>query len=539
MVLLHWYILLISLGVVIEGITAYSLRCGCQINLSKVRLNYRYRKIGLDTSRRHRFIVPMNTNTFLSSKSNMDDIDTGSEKVPVYSYIALGLLLLSSLSNQWSRQVINYLCDFSPSATAFKHVNIDLGFSQASYAALSTVAFSGIFILFSFIAGRISDLNDRRLIIAASCLISSLATGLQGFITSFDGLIPLRALIGASQAFTNPAAFTLISDYFPKNKLGQINGIYSTGIYLGGGLASISILIDNALGWRSTLFLIAIVGICISFLNVIVLKDPRIQPKIINEESDLNTSLLTSNSDSINTSLTDSKTLEKQDKTFSFSDIFQNISQLLEPTEVKLILIASLIRFIAGITIGTFKAPFVLDKFPSDEILFSTTNAFIVAGAGFVSSLFGGYLSDLLADSKREHVSSDGSIAIKTRARTWVPGIGSLVAAPLWAAFILAPTAQYALAILLVEYLAAECWFGPTLAALFSFTSPERRGTAQGLFSILTALGSLGPIVVGALTEGKLGIAYSLGDSLIWVVSGAYLLSGLLFVSAAVIEEKK
>lgn len=57
----------------------------------------------------------------------------------------------------------------------------------------------------------------------------------------------------------------------------------------------------------------------------------------------------------------------------------------------------------------------------------------------------------------------------------------------------------------------------------------ERRGAAQGLFSLTTALGNFGPVLVGRLAGEVGGTVVSsgvLGQALITVVSGAYLLAG-------------
>jgi hypothetical protein len=119
---------------------------------------------------------------------------------------------------------------------------------------------------------------------------------------------------------------------------------------------------------------------------------------------------------------------------------------------------------------------------------------------------------------------------------------GSLLAAPLWAAFILAEDPAVAAACLLGEYLTAECWFGPTVASIFGVVPKDKRGTvplssssllymilrrslrnqsvflhvetfsvirlpshhiflpgtAQGFFSVLTAAGNIAPVAVGA-----------------------------------------
>lgn len=42
-----------------------------------------------------------------------------------------------------------------------------------------------------------------------------------------------------------PAAYTMISDLFPASVRGTANSIYSSGVYLGGALASLSLLLNG------------------------------------------------------------------------------------------------------------------------------------------------------------------------------------------------------------------------------------------------------------------------------------------------------
>ena len=66
----------------------------------------------------------------------------------------------------------------------------------------------------------------------------------------------------------------------------------------------------------------------------------------------------------------------------------------------------------------------------------------------------------------------------------------------------------------------------------------DRRGTAQGIFSVLTAIGNFAPILIGALVGGSLG-NFEVGDVLMYIVSGAYLASGLLFCKVALLEDAR
>ena len=87
------------------------------------------------------------------------------------------------------------------------------------------------------------------------------------------------------------------------------------------------------------------------------------------------------------------------------------------------------------------------------------------------------------------------------------------------------------------EYLFAECWFGPTLATLFTTVDPEVRGTAQGIFSVLTAVGNVAPLLIGSLAGGS-AADYNLGDVMLFIIGGLYAISGIIFVKIAMVDDK-
>ena len=421
------------------------------------------------------------------------------------AWAGLVLLLAGFASNQWSRQALYYLCDFSSNGNAERHINVALDFSKEMYAGLASFGFTIVFAAVSLFSGRVADTMDRRKIVSLSCLIWSLATGLQANARNFFDLVPLRLAVGASQAFYNPAAYTLLADLFPKRILGTVNGIYSSGVYLGGALASLSILIDNRLGWEKTLLVIAGCGCIVSLLMGTLIREPEVQKKSPSTPS----------------------------PSSSPNGLVASMQNVLSPLEVKLLLSASVLRFCAGFTIGIWKAPFVFAKFAGNENAFAGSNAFIVAVGGLLSSLLGGYLSDLIS-SPDKNKNPTG----KVRGRAWVPAIGSALAAPAWALFVLSDKPEWAVGFLFAEYLVAECWFGPTLAAISGAVPASFRGAANGLFSIATALGNLAPVVVGAFAGGAAG-NYALGDVLIASVSGSYALCSILFAAAALEHDRR
>ena len=167
---------------------------------------------------KNKLVVDPEANNNNIDSNNSNDNDT-LNLTP--QYITLALLLLIFSSNQWCRQAIYYLCNFGNNGNSFLHMNIDLNFNSEMYAFLASFAFTAIFSVFSLLAGNFADKYNRKNIIVISCFVWSIVTLLQSQTTSFYQLVPLRIILGMSQAFFNPAAYTLLSDIFPKNLVGK------------------------------------------------------------------------------------------------------------------------------------------------------------------------------------------------------------------------------------------------------------------------------------------------------------------------------
>lgn len=445
------------------------------------------------------------------------------------SYLYLALLVVLFSCNQWSRQAIYYLCDFSSSGDALKHINVDIGFDKDAYASLAALVFSVVFTFFSFFTGSVSDSYDRRNIAVISCIIWSLSTMAQALASSYTDLVVDRVIIAASQSFFNPAAYTLISELFPPQLVGTMNGIFSGGIFIGGALASLSILLDGQIGWRNTVGVIGAVGLLTALLGQLVLRDPRSENQLAT--SPAQTTVLSPLVKNVSSSVP-MQTM--------FDEGLTAVQEILQSRQAQKLYLASAFRFTAGLSIVIWKAPFIFSKFPESGEVFASTNAAIVVVGGLVSTFLGGYISDILANrGQQAHLSDNNEVKKLGISRSWVPAIGSLLAAPLWAGFLLAPDPQTALLCLFGEYLAAECWFGPTLATLFNIVAKERRGAAQGLFSVLLAVGNVGPLLVSFLTERLPStMQIHLDVALLAIICGSYMISGALFASIAVEEDR-
>ena len=88
---------------------------------------------------------------------------------------------------------------------------------------------------------------------------------------------------------------------------------------------------------------------------------------------------------------------------------------------------------------------------------------------------------------------------------------------------------QLSLGSLFLEYLFAECWFGPTIAGLQAAAPPNAQGLTTGVFSCLTFVGNLAPFAIGlAVSSGE----YELPDLLAYSVPVLYAAAAVAFVAA-------
>jgi MFS family permease len=67
----------------------------------------------------------------------------------------------------------------------------------------------------------------------------------QAAVPSAVGLGATRALQGAFSAAVVPAAYSLLADLFAAKDFASANSKFTTGIYVGGAVASLSTLVDE------------------------------------------------------------------------------------------------------------------------------------------------------------------------------------------------------------------------------------------------------------------------------------------------------
>jgi MFS family permease len=147
-----------------------------------------------------------------------------------YNYYVLIVLTFVYVLNIADRQILVVLQE---------SIKKDLHFSDSQLGVLSGLAFAIFYTILGIPIARLADRKNRRNVIVVAMIIWSVMTAVCGFAKSFTHMFLARVGVGVGEATLSPAAYSLISDYFPASKLSRALSVYQTGIYVGMGLALI------------------------------------------------------------------------------------------------------------------------------------------------------------------------------------------------------------------------------------------------------------------------------------------------------------
>jgi MFS family permease len=113
----------------------------------------------------------------------------------------------------------------------------ELAISDTKMGLLQGMAFAIFYTVAGLPIGRIVDTWGRRNLVAIGIFLWSIMTALCSGARSYGSLFLARIGVGVGEATLSPAAFSLISDYFPAEKLGLAISVYTMGIFFGSGVA--------------------------------------------------------------------------------------------------------------------------------------------------------------------------------------------------------------------------------------------------------------------------------------------------------------
>jgi len=208
--------------------------------------------------------------------------EAGSERdapVPAYSWYALSVLVLVYVLNFIDRQILSILAN---------DIKADLGVDDAYLGFLYGTAFAIFYALFGIPLGKLADSWKRIRLMTIGLTLWSAMTAVSGFARDAATLTVARIGVGVGEATASPSAYSLISDWFPARLRATALAIYSSGLYIGGGvsLAIGGLIVDQwntefpdgdpvlgLAGWQAAFIAVGIPGLLLA-IWVLTLREP-------------------------------------------------------------------------------------------------------------------------------------------------------------------------------------------------------------------------------------------------------------------------
>ena len=183
-----------------------------------------------------------------------------------YRYVVLAMLILTYTFNFVDRQILGILKE---------PIKRDLGLSDTELGLMGGLAFG---ILYSTVAVPVAWLADRVSrtgIMAVALAVWSGFTMLCGAATGFWSLFLARVGVGFGEAGGVAPAYSLVSDYFPREQRARALAAYSFGIPVGSALGILfGGLIAASVNWRAAFVVVGGAGVLLAPVFKLVVRDP-------------------------------------------------------------------------------------------------------------------------------------------------------------------------------------------------------------------------------------------------------------------------
>lgn len=372
---------------------------------------------------------------------------------PAYRRWVLFLIFLMMTSNYIDRNIVRILAQ--PIKTEFRLSDLQVGL-------LGGFAFALFYIVMGVPIASFSERRNRVKIIATAVAVWSLMTALCGAAGTYLQLLAARVGVGIGEAGAAPPAQSLISDYFPPHQRASALSIFSFGIAFGTVVgAVIGGFVADAWGWRSAFLVVGAPGLLLAVAFLLTVKEP---PR--------------GHSDAAR-------------PTGETKPSFWTTARLLftNATFLNLAFGCGIANFAIG-GLHTFEALYFVRRFDVGLGQIGLMVGMVSGLSGAVGMLAGGFITDWIARRDR-------------RWYAWLPALGVLLAAPLYAAAFVQPTLLLSAVFLALPGTLLFLHAAPAQAVIHNMSHPRMRATAISLYMVVTStLGvALGPVVAGYLAD--------------------------------------
>jgi len=379
-------------------------------------------------------------------------------EVPAYSWYALFVLTAVYVLNFLDRSLIYIL--FTP-------IKAEMAFSDLQLALLGTTSFVIFYTLLGVPFGRLADRVVRKNLIAGGLAVWSLFSGLTGFADSFWTLFFCRVMVGVGEATLGPAALSLLSDYFPPRMRATVQGVYSSGVAIGSGVAFfLGGWIGQTHGWRWAFYLLGFPGLALAAVVFFLREQPRGR-----------------------TEVTEAVHYSREDWKILFRSV-----------PLRYLYVGYALFGLASNNLGIWVPTFFVRVHGMSIALIGTAAGILAIVVGVPVTILGGYLSD-----RFRRKGPGGRMAFCA----WA----ALASIPLWLGLLWSDNVYLLIFLNVLLFGLALMWLAPAASDLHEVAGPHLRGLGIGIFfsTVNLAAYAIGSPLIGKLND-VLGVAANPGQ---------------------------
>ncbi|MFI6738566.1 MFS transporter [Nonomuraea sp. NPDC050451] len=148
------------------------------------------------------------------------------------------------------------------------------GFSDTAAGSIPTAAALAAAVV-ALPAGYLADRLSRTRIIAVVVLVWAVATLGSGLATGFLMFYLTRVLLAAAENIDNPAAGSLLADYYPPVSRAKAYGLTRVTTHLGGIGTLLGGVLAEAFSWRTAFLVMVVPGVLTALLVWLLREPPR------------------------------------------------------------------------------------------------------------------------------------------------------------------------------------------------------------------------------------------------------------------------
>jgi len=327
--------------------------------------------------------------------------------------------------------------------------------------------FKWVYAFLSPVGGYAADRFGRRPTVCLSLLVWSAVTWATGHVTTYDGLLLTRSLMGTSEAFYIPAALALIADHHPGRTRSRAVGLHQTAIYCGVIAGGFSGYVADGPGWRWAFAVCGLAGVAYALPLALLLREgPGRAPA----------------------------------RSVAEGSLVRSAGELLANGSFVLLVLSFTLPALAGWVVRDWMPAILKQEFGISQGLAGVSATFSWQAAAIAGALGGGFLADRWV---RRNV----------RGRIYTSAIGTALLVPAIVGMGRAGSLPAAVAFLVVFGLGWGCFDGNNMPILCQVVRPGLRATGYGFMNLVSiGCGGLADWGFGALRDARapLGIVFGL-----------------------------